>query len=598
MIPLPFPPLANHLWQSTLFAVVAALLTLLLRKNRAQTRYWVWLAASVKFLVPFSLLTQAGNFVGRHETPVPVSSSLPYVIQQASQPFTPAVLPVRIQMPAGITAVNWIPSVLIALWIIGAAMLVCFWWRRWQVIRSTLRTAAPLDLDVGIPTLTSPAFAEPGVFGLWRPVLLLPLGITDRLTPSQLNAIVAHEVCHIRRRDNLATAIHMAVEALFWFHPLVWWLGARLMQERERSCDEEVLLTGNQPEAYAEGILQICELYLESPLPCVSGVTGANLKKRIEEIMTNRIGLGMSFAGKIALAATAAVAIAAPILTGVLNAPAIKAQTAPPGTPRFEVASIKPCKIEPNTLRRGGDSSPGRLSEGCDLLADDNGLGIIHRAYVVFAGGHPNPNWPIPIKGGPRWIHTDMYRIDAKAGGHPSMDMMRGPMFQALLEDRFKLKIHLETQQGPVYDLTLASGSSRLQPFKEGSCVQLPLTRPFPAPPSGQHYCMDRVGLKGSIDAEGKTLTEFGKLLNLVLDRPVVDKTGLTAKFDMHLEFARDEAAPKLLPFPELPAQPPSDSGKPTIFTAIQEQLGLKLTSSRGPVECLVIDHIERPSEN
>jgi bla regulator protein BlaR1 len=75
--------------------------------------------------------------------------------------------------------------------------------------------------------------------------LLLPAGITDRLTPPQLKAIVAHELCHVRRRDNLATALHMGVEALFWFHPLVWWLGARLMEERERACDEEVLLMGS-----------------------------------------------------------------------------------------------------------------------------------------------------------------------------------------------------------------------------------------------------------------------------------------------------------------------------------------------------------------
>jgi beta-lactamase regulating signal transducer with metallopeptidase domain len=82
----------------------------------------------------------------------------------------------------------------------------------------------------------------------------------------------------------------MAVEALFWFHPVVWWLGARLMEERERACDEEVLLTGAEPEAYAEGILRVREMRLEAPPPCAAGVTGANLRKRIEEIMGNRIG--------------------------------------------------------------------------------------------------------------------------------------------------------------------------------------------------------------------------------------------------------------------------------------------------------------------
>jgi beta-lactamase regulating signal transducer with metallopeptidase domain len=130
--------------------------------------------------------------------------------------------------------------------------------------------------------MTSPAFPEPGAFGVRRAILVLPAGIVDRLTPPQLQAIVAHELCHVRRRDNLDTAVHMAVEALCWFHPLVWWLGARLMEERERACAEEVLLLGNDPKGYAQGILKTCELYLESPLRCVARLTGANLRKRIE----------------------------------------------------------------------------------------------------------------------------------------------------------------------------------------------------------------------------------------------------------------------------------------------------------------------------
>ncbi|MBZ5620973.1 MAG: M56 family metallopeptidase [Acidobacteriia bacterium] len=143
------------------------------------------------------------------------------------------------------------------------------------------------ELSIDMEVRTSPAFAEPGVFGVRRPVLPLPAGITGHLMPPQLDAILTHELCHVHRQDNLAAAIHMAVEALFWFHPLVWWLGARLMEEREHACDEEVL-RGCEPQVYAESILKICELYLASPLPCVSGVTGANLKKRIEAIIQPR----------------------------------------------------------------------------------------------------------------------------------------------------------------------------------------------------------------------------------------------------------------------------------------------------------------------
>ncbi len=157
-------------------------------------------------------------------------------------------------------------------------------------------------------------------------MLLLPDGIGDRLAPAELQAILAHELCHIRRRDNLATLMHMVVEVVFWFHPLVWWLGARLMDERERACDEEVLRMGSEAEAYAEGILKVCELYLQSPLKCVAGVSGANLKKRIEAIMANRPMRNLSLPKKVGLVLAAVLAIAIPVILGITNAPGLRAQ--------------------------------------------------------------------------------------------------------------------------------------------------------------------------------------------------------------------------------------------------------------------------------
>jgi beta-lactamase regulating signal transducer with metallopeptidase domain len=232
MIPSQLQALANHLWQSTLLAAVAGLLILSLRKNRAQTRYWVWLAASVKFFVPFSLLVDVGSHFPLHTVPAITRPGLSYVIEQASQPFSAPPPMATSPLAAETSSVNWIPVVLYALWALGSATLIFSWWRRWRGLRAALWMASPLDLDIGMKAMISPAFAEPGVFGIRRPVLLLPAGITDRLTPPQLKAIVAHELSHVRRRDNLVTAIHMGVEALFWFHPLVWWLGARLMEER------------------------------------------------------------------------------------------------------------------------------------------------------------------------------------------------------------------------------------------------------------------------------------------------------------------------------------------------------------------------------
>jgi uncharacterized protein (TIGR03435 family) len=492
---------------------------------------------------------------------------------------------------------------MVAVWFVGFVLLSTIWLRRFVRVSMLRKRGIPIQIDgCPIPAISLLESIEPGVFGIHRPVLFLPAGILDRLTRPQLAAVIEHELSHVRRKDNLTSAIHMCVQSIFWFHPLVWWLGYRLIDERERACDEAVLAFGGPPRDYAEGILNVCKLYAASPVSCVAGVSGSNLKKRIERIMTCSAVLRLSIAGKAAIAIVTALTLITPITIGMLSAPGVVAQTRNAAIPGFEVASIKPCRVEYGRLRGGGDSSPGRMSTGCDLLVDDNNLGLIQRAYVRFSWGHTNPLGVLPVKGGPKWIHSDMYRIDATASGHPSAEMMMGPMLQALLEDRFKLKIRRETKEGPVYALTLAGGSPRLKPSVEGACVQMPLTFPVPKPPSGQRFCRDLISLLNpSVEAEGSTVSEFSKLLNLVLDRPVIDKTGLNGTFDIRLEFARDAATPGLRTPGALlnaPAQPSADPGKPTIFTAIREQLGLKLTPATGPVERLVIDHIERPSKN
>lgn len=223
---------------------------------------------------------------------------------------------------------------------------------------------------------------------------------------------------------------------------------------------------------------------------------------------------------------------------------------------------------------------------------------FINLAYVRFAGGNTNSPRFIPMSGGPGWIGSERYQIVATAGSDASPEMMQGPMLQALLEDRFKLKLHLEIREVPVYQLTVAKGGLKLQPFKEGSCTPAEALRP-PAPSlPGQPPACGLLGIrtKGpnvSLESRGISLDEFSKsALAPLLDRPVIDNTGLAGKFDFHLEFFVDESTPGLRLSPS--DVPPAAS----IFTAIQEQLGLKLESAKGPGEFLVIDSVERPSEN
>ncbi len=595
----------NHLWQSTAFAAIAALVAFLLRKNQARTRYWIWMAASLKFLIPFSLLVSMGSLVPlqfgawRTAPAIAVQPAVAIAMDEITQPFTP------IETGAATVGAphSVMPTVILAIWIAGCAIVLSSWFWRWWRVRSTLRRASPMQLQlpinaVPIEILSSPALIEPGIFGIFRPVLLLPAGIADRLTPAQLQSILAHELCHVRRRDNLAAAIHMLVEATFWFHPLVWWIGARLIEERERACDEEVLRSGSEPGVYAEGILQVCKFYLESPLECIAGVTGSDLKKRIESIMSARMGRGLTPARKLMLVAASVSALGGPLIFGALTAPAIHGQNAPATTPKFEVASIKPCQDPPQVPGRAlyparGNSSPGRLSTGCVPLLDANGIGLIRSAYVSFADGHLHNEFT-PINGGPPWLHSAFYEINATAEGNPSVAMMMGPMMQELMEDRFQLKIHRQTSEGPVYFLTVARGGPKLHSFTEGSCT----LQSYPPPPllPGQKYCPSMVSAMPSaaVDDQGATLDDFSKLLILVLDRPVINKTGITGRFDIRVDFSREGTKMGAIGPP-----PASDSsGPPSIFTAFREQLGLRLESGRGPVETLVIDHVEKPSEN
>jgi uncharacterized protein (TIGR03435 family) len=269
--------------------------------------------------------------------------------------------------------------------------------------------------------------------------------------------------------------------------------------------------------------------------------------------------------------------------------------TAAAQRPRFEVASIKPCRtyMDLNARSGGGNSSPGRLNVECQTAK-----GLIQGAYVAFANGRsvtPGYVRPVVIEGGPSWLDSDRFEINARAQGSASHIMMAGPMMQTLLEDRFNLKTHLETREVPAYALTVAKGGPKLKPFREGSCTPFPwdlIFSAFPPPeiPPNDHYCRSGGEMKGGIlalDAQAMTLDDFARIHLALAGRPVIDKTGIPGQFDFHLEFTPDNATP--------PGEPPAG---PTIFTALEQQLGLKLESTRGPGEFLVIDSIAKPSQN
>jgi uncharacterized protein (TIGR03435 family) len=622
------PALGNHLWQSTLFAILAGLLTLILPKNHARARYGLWLAASVKFLIPFSLLIALGTHMARPRVPAGMRTGLYVAMEEVSQPFTKAVTgsPAaeksrRPAQDAGLRyrLVHLLPAILVAMWFCGFVVVLFVSYARWGRISAAMRQAVPLrqgrevealrrlerlgGIRKRIELLLSPASLEPGIFGIIKPVLIWPKGISEHLQDAHLEAILAHEVWHVRRHDNLAAAIHMVVETIFWFHPLVWWLGARLVEERERACDEEVLQSGNEPQVYAESILKACEFCVESPLACVSGVTGTDLKKRIVRIMTERGARKLDFRRKLLLSAAGLAVGALPVVFGVANGPqsvsSSQSEVTVATTPRFEVASIKSYESDP-TGWHYGFSITDPPYDGTFYATDVTVKKLVEMAYGV------QYSWL--IQGAPSWLDSEKFDIQAKADSAVNDELrklsrdagglVKHRMLQALLVDRFKLTLHRETRDLPAFALVIAKNGPKLQESKPGDTFPNGVKVPGgPLSPRSIHLG------PGQLAGHGIPVASLVDLLSQRLGRIVVDKTGLKGVYDFTLQWTPDQS-PAAMPVgqengkPETDNAPPPESSGPSLFTAIQEQLGLKLESTKGPVEVLVIDHVERPSEN
>jgi uncharacterized protein (TIGR03435 family) len=268
------------------------------------------------------------------------------------------------------------------------------------------------------------------------------------------------------------------------------------------------------------------------------------------------------------------------------------AQTSAPAVPKFEVASIKRCQDSDRV--GGGAPTPGRIALNCVTVAN-----LIRLAYLVFPTGQPDaPVSPAvfqqPISGGPSWVDSERYRIDAKADGPVNLEMMRGPMMQALLEDRFKLKLHRETKEIDIFEVTVGKGSRKLPAAREGGCAAYDRNRP-PDDPALVLCGFLRPNSNGGFDIPGVTIAGLCRQLTAHVDRDIVDKTGIAGVFDVHLELT-----PADLGYPG--AAPDSTStftpGDGRAIAAALEKLGLHMRPAKGSAPFLAIDRVERPSEN
>ncbi|HTU64624.1 MAG TPA: M56 family metallopeptidase [Steroidobacteraceae bacterium] len=306
--------LLDHLWQSTLFGGGAWLLTLALRGNAAAVRHGLWVAAAVKFLVPFSALFALGAVFG-FATPVDASPPMLSVAEVATPVISPAFsLHEAARDPAPVLLGG-----LLAVWLTGAVVVAVRWARAWRAaerITSAARRVPGSPADVRIVD----ADVEPAVARVFRPVVLLPAALLAKLSPPQLDAIVAHERAHIARRDNLSAHLQRLVETVFWFHPLVWWIGRQQVDERERACDESVIEQGHDGAAYAEGILAVCRhSFAATRCAATASALSGDLTLRIRGILGGARPRALGVLKAAALSVASIAVAAGPLAAGAVD---------------------------------------------------------------------------------------------------------------------------------------------------------------------------------------------------------------------------------------------------------------------------------------
>jgi uncharacterized protein (TIGR03435 family) len=284
------------------------------------------------------------------------------------------------------------------------------------------------------------------------------------------------------------------------------------------------------------------------------------------------------------------------VLVVAATAAAVMAAQTPAQKPSFEVASVKPS--DPN--QRG--ASVQNLLGGRFVAR-----GAPLRPLMAYAYRVQN----FQILGGPGWVVTDRWDIEARAeeGSITSLTGLADPnvpdpmaiRLQSLFEDRFQLKIHRETRELPVYELAVMKSGLKMKLSEDQTPFRLPEpgTAPVPRPQqtgSVARYNM-RIG-RGSIEASAVEVASFVQALSQQAGRTIIDKTGLNGLYDIKLQWMPDTPPPNNSAATGGPEAAPIDQNGPSMFTAIEEQLGLRLESAKGPVDVIVIDSVQKPSEN
>jgi len=505
-----------------------------------------------------------------------------------SVPTIPLLLPSEVYATAPGHFLPWV----VVFWMIGAAafsLRLLSGWILAQRFRHRMVRAASLEwqrrldrlkacISVTRPVrlLVSGLIEAPGSIGWFRPIVLVPAGALAGLPCAQMEALLLHELAHIRRHDYLVHILQSVVETVLFYHPGVWWVSGHMRTDRELCCDDIAVSITGDAVVYARALAEFDSARFIQP--AVVAANSGSVAKRIARL------LGQSPASGHATSATATVQA---LMLLAIGAWAVFAQTT--NRPQFDVASIKPSLSDRIMNVR---PLPGRLTADASLQV------LMQYAYGVA---------PFQVVGGPDWLTSERYQIDATANATASRDRMF-LMLQSLLEDRFQLKTHRDTTEQPVFALVAEKGGVKLPSPKEGLCVDSAadaatewvgggrMAAPGEVQPAKGRCGSAVLGLgPGAAQMHGGKIAmpELVRMLSMLLGRSVIDNTGFTGLFDLQLDFVPDDTTPAMPPPP-----PGSYTSGLSIAQALQQQLGLRLESGKGPVQVIVVDRAERPSAN
>ncbi len=616
--------IASILAGATVTVAIALFVSRIARKSRAAVRH-LWLAAAFAVLFVLPLGSAIAPAIRRPVQVAPPSAVMttltslsatfaPAATAPQAVPSSPAAPP-----PQAVRPISWLIC-----WIVGAGL--CSWpvllgLRELRAVRRDARPwkrgrhlveALSRDLSLGrhVEIALHPVVSGPITYGIVRPMIVMPADVEEWADEDVTRAIV-HELEHVRRADWFTLCLARAICVVYWFHPLVWIARRRLELEAERACDDAVLrMQSSTPDtnatAYADQLVGLARrLSTESHSPLVAMASRRDLATRVRALLDD--GQARGRAGTIAMTSVCAIALGLIAMMAPLR---IVAQT----RPKFDAAALRPCPTSdpaPPSVSGGRQSgSPISISPGHVTAECVTATRLIALAYVINGEGlvnnaaSENPDeW---IKNTPGWARSEKYTLEATADSSADRKALLGPMLQDLLEDRFKLKIHQDQQQTDLYALTVAKSGLKLKPMAPGGCLDASATptnideqRAYIAAvqAGGPPRCGSLTMLGGTTTGSwvwatgGQTMDWFARTLSNAMDRRVIDKTGLDGLYNIRLEFTPDEHAtwPRGTP-------PPENPEGPTMFRAIEQQLGLKLEPVKGPQGFLYVDHIERPA--